>query len=249
MSKPQMYSGYHAVAAILRHRPEAVLELFVQDSRAERGEERLDALCAEATRLGIRPQQARRDVLEKHAGPQHQGVVARARPRTPGDEADLMNHLDRLDRAPLLLVLDGVTDPHNLGACLRSADATGVDAVIVPRRHACGLTPTACRSAVGAAESVPYFEIGNLARLLEQLRERGIWVVGTALEQNSQSLFDFNGEGALALVMGAEGDGMRRSTMEKCDYLIEIPMLGEVESLNVSVATAVVLYQLMRSRR
>ena len=190
MSKPQMYSGYHAVAAILRHRPEAVLELFVQDTRAERGEERLDALCAEAIRFGVQPQRARRDVLEKHAGPQHQGVVARARPRTPGDEADLMNHLDRLDRAPLLLVLDGVTDPHNLGACLRSADATGVDAVIVPRRHACGLTPTACRSAVGAAESVPYFEIGNLARLLEQLRERGIWVVGTALEQNSQSLFD-----------------------------------------------------------
>ncbi len=248
MSKPQMYSGYHAVAAILRHRPEAVLELFVQDTRAERGEERLDALCAEAIRFGVQPQRARRDVLEKHAGPQHQGVVARARPRTPGDEADLMNHLDRLDRAPLLLVLDGVTDPHNLGACLRSADATGVDAVIVPRRHACGLTPTACRSAVGAAESVPYFEIGNLARLLEQLRERGIWVVGTALEQNSQSLFDFNAEGALALVMGAEGDGMRRGTMEKCDYLLEIPMLGEVESLNVSVATAVVLYQLVRSR-
>ncbi|MFN3714774.1 MAG: 23S rRNA (guanosine(2251)-2'-O)-methyltransferase RlmB [Alcanivoracaceae bacterium] len=248
MSKPQMYSGYHAVAAILRHRSEAVLELFVQDTRAERGEERLDALCAEAQRLGVRPQRARREVLEKHAGPQHQGVVARVRPRQPGDEHTLMQHLDGLGHPPLLLVLDGVTDPHNLGACLRSADATGVDAVIVPRRHACGLTPTACRSAAGAAESVPYFEIGNLARLLEQLRERGIWVVGTALEQNSQSLFEFRPEGPLALVMGAEGDGMRRSTMEKCDYLLEIPMRGEVESLNVSVATAVVLYQLMRGR-
>lgn len=248
MSKPQMYSGYHAVAALLRHRPEAVLELFVQDSRAERGDERLETLCAEARRLGVQAQRARREVLEKHAGPQHQGVVARARPRVPGDEGTLMQHLDGLDHAPLLLVLDGVTDPHNLGACLRSADATGVDAVIVPRRHACGLTPVACRSAVGAAESVPYFEVGNLARLLEQLRERGIWVVGTALGQNSQSLFDFRAEGALALVMGAEGDGMRRSTMDKCDYLLEIPMRGEVESLNVSVATAVVLYQLMRGR-
>ena len=248
MSKPQMYSGYHAVAALLRHRPEAVLELFVQDSRAERGDERLENLCVEARRLGVQPQRARREVLEKHAGPQHQGVVARARPRVPGDEASLMQHLDALDHAPLLLVLDGVTDPHNLGACLRSADATGVDAVIVPRRHACGLTPVACRSAAGAAESVRYFEVGNLSRLLEQLRERGIWVAGTALAEDSQSLFDFRSDGALALVMGAEGDGMRRSTMEKCDYLLEIPMRGEVESLNVSVATAVVLYQLMRGR-
>lgn len=249
MSKPQMYSGYHAVAAILRHRPEALLELFVQDTRAERGEERLEALCAEAERLGVRPQRARREVLEKHAGPQHQGVVARARPRTPGDEHALQAHLDKLEHEPLLLLLDGVTDPHNLGACLRSADATGVDAVIVPRRHACGLTPAACRSAVGAAESVPYFEIGNLSRTLETLRERGVWVAGTALAEQSQSLFDFKPQGALALVMGAEGDGMRRSTMEKCDYLLEIPMLGEVESLNVSVATAVVLYQLMAGRR
>jgi len=249
MSKPLMYSGYHAVEAILRHRPEAVLELFVQDSRAERGEERLEALCAEATRLGIRPQRARREVLEKHAGPQHQGVVARARPRIAGDDNALLVHLDKARPDPLLLVLDGVTDPHNLGACLRSADATGVDAVIVPRRHACGLTPTACRSAVGAAESVPYFEIGNLSRVLELLRERGIWVVGTALGEHSQSLFEFSATGPLALVMGAEGDGMRRSTREKCDYLIEIPMCGEVESLNVSVATAVVLYQLLGARK
>ena len=242
--KPQMYSGYHAVAAMLRHRPQAVLELFVLDSRAERGEERLEALCAESQRLGVTAQRARRQVLEKHAGPQHQGVVARARPRQPGDEQTLLDHLDRLDHDPLLLVLDGVTDPHNLGACLRSADAVAVDAVVVPRRHACGLTPVACRSAVGAAESVPYFEVGNLARSLDALRDRGVRVLGTARGDNSVSLGEVRRDGPLAVVLGAEGDGMRRLTREKCDQLIEIPMRGEVESLNVSVASAVVLYHL-----
>lgn len=247
MSKPQMYSGYHAVSAILRHRPEAVLELFVQDSRAERGEERLEALIQEAARLGVKAQRARREVLEKHAGPQHQGVVARARPRNTGGENELFTLLDGTDK-PMILVLDGVTDPHNLGACLRSADATGVTAVIVPRRHACGLTPVVCRTAVGAAESVPYFEVGNLAQLLEKLRERGIWVVGTALNERSESLLGFKPPESLALVMGAEGDGMRRATEQRCDYLVEIPMCGEVESLNVSVATAVVLYHVLQHR-
>lgn len=247
-TKPQMFSGYHAVAAILRHRPHAVLELFVQDTRAERGEERLDTLCQEAQRLGIKPQRARREILEKHAGPQHQGVAARVRPRPVGNDAQLLEHLQNLDRQPLVLVLEGVTDPHNLGACLRSADATGVDAVVVPRRHACGLTPVACRSAVGAAESVPYFEVGNLGRALESLKQAGLWVVGTALTQESQSLFDFQADRGLAVIMGAEGAGMRQGTRQACDYLLEIPMVGEVQSLNVSVATAVVLYHLARPR-
>ena len=244
-----MYSGYHAVEAILRHRPEDVLELFVQDSRAERGEQRLEALCEEAQRLGVSPQRARREVLEKHAGPQHQGVVARARPRRVGDDNALQALLDGLQRSAFLLLLDGVTDPHNLGACLRSADAAGVDAVIVPRRHACGLTPVVCRTAVGAAESVPYFEVGNLVRTLEALKARGIWVAGTALADTSESLFSFATDAPLAVVMGAEGEGMRHSTREACDYLLEIPMAGEVQSLNVSVATAVVLFHLARGRR
>ena len=248
-NKPVMYSGYHAVEAILRHRPEDVLELFVQDSRAERGEQRLESLCEEAQRLGVTPQRARREVLEKHAGPQHQGVVARARPRRIGDDNALQALLDGLQRPAFLLLLDGVTDPHNLGACLRSADAAGVDAVIVPRRHACGLTPVVCRTAVGAAESVPYFEVGNLVRALEMLKARGIWVAGTALADNSESLYAFSTDAPLAVVMGAEGEGMRQSTREACDYLLEIPMAGEVQSLNVSVATAVVLFHLARGRR
>lgn len=248
-NKSQMYSGYHAVEAMLRHRPQDILELFVQDSRAERGDERLEKLCQEASRLGVRSQRARREVLEKHVGPQHQGVVASARGRKIGDDNALRTHLENLDNTPLLLILDGVTDPHNLGACLRSADASGVDAVVVPRRHACGLTPVVCRTAVGAAESVPYFEVGNLVRAMGALKEKGFWLAGTALAENSQSLFAFEANDVpLAIVMGAEGDGMRLSTQQACDYLLAIPMAGEVQSLNVSVATAVVLFHLARVR-
>ncbi|MCG8394272.1 MAG: 23S rRNA (guanosine(2251)-2'-O)-methyltransferase RlmB [Pseudomonadales bacterium] len=242
MNKPLMYSGFHAVEALLRHRPEAVLELFVQDSRAEREEPRLAAMIQAARDFGISVQRARREVLEKHAGPQHQGIVARARPRRPGGEGDLLRWLDGKPASPWLLILENVTDPHNLGACLRSADAAGVDGVIVPRRNAAGLTPVACRTAVGAAESLAYYEVGNLASLLDQLRERGVWVVGTALEERSESLFDFQAPPALAVVMGAEGAGLKRLTRDKCDQLLEIPMAGEVQSLNVSVATGVVLF-------
>lgn len=255
-NKAQMYSGYHAVEAILRHRPHDALELFVQDSRAERGEERLDLLMQEAARLGVKAQHAKRDVLEKHAGPQHQGVVVRARPRPVGDDNSLQDLVscalspERVSsRVPLLLLLDGVTDPHNLGACLRSADAAGVDAVIVPRRNACGLTPVVCRTAVGAAESVPYFEVSNLVRTMESLKQRGVWLAGTALAEDSQPLFGFHSDSPLAVVMGAEGEGMRQSTRQACDYLLEIPMAGEVQSLNVSVATAVVLFHLAKGRR
>ncbi|MGK0392803.1 MAG: 23S rRNA (guanosine2251-2'-O)-methyltransferase [Alcanivorax borkumensis] len=243
-----MYSGFHAVEALLRHRPEAVLELFVQDTRADRDDPRLAALMQAAKDFGIAIQRARREVLEKHAGPQNQGIVARARPRRPLDESALLQWLDGKPAKPLLLVLENVTDPHNLGACLRSADAAGVQAVIVPRRNAAGLTPVACRTAVGAAESLAYYEIGNLASLLDQLRDRGVWVVGTALEERSESLFTFQAPESLAVVMGAEGSGLKRLTRDKCDQLLEIPMAGEVQSLNVSVATGVMLFQVRAQR-
>jgi len=248
MNKPLMYSGFHAVEALLRHRPEAVLELFVQDTRADRDDPRLSALMQAAKDFGIAIQRARREVLEKHAGPQNQGIVARARPRRPLDESALLQWLDGKPAKPLLLVLENVTDPHNLGACLRSADAAGVQAVIVPRRNAAGLTPVACRTAVGAAESLAYYEIGNLASLLDQLRDRGVWVVGTALEERSESLFTFQAPESLAVVMGAEGSGLKRLTRDKCDQLLEIPMAGEVQSLNVSVATGVMLFQVRAQR-
>lgn len=246
MIKPQMFSGYHAVEALLRHRPEAVLELFVLDTRAERGDERLEQLVAQAGQHGIAVQRARKEVLAKHAGPQNQGVVARARPRRPGNDRDLEDWLDQPRDGLRILILDGVTDPHNLGACLRSADASGVSAVIVPRRGACGLTPIVCRTAVGAAESVPYFEVGSLVRWLDRLRERGIRVLGTDLADRSVSMYDYEPEPDLAVVMGAEGLGMREQVRERCDTLLFIPMRGEVQSLNVSVATGLVLYHLTR---
>tara|TARA_R110001606_G_scaffold1937_15_gene7844 strand:- start:9397 stop:10215 length:819 start_codon:yes stop_codon:yes gene_type:complete len=241
LAKPLMYSGIHAVESLLRHRPEGVLELFVLDARAKRGDARLETLIVAARDQGIAVQFAHRDALEKLAGPQNQGVVARARAREPGSDAALEALLERRPE-PLLLILEGVTDPHNLGACLRSADAAGVDAVIVPRHHAAGLTPVACRSAAGAAESLPYFEVGNLAQLIERLQQRGITVAGTALAPGSVSLFDYTPPAALALVMGAEGEGLRRLTLERCDTLLSIPMAGDVQSLNVSVATGVVLF-------
>lgn len=248
--KPQMYSGFHAVESLLTHRPEAVLDISVQISRAEREDPRLDALVALANQHGIAVQQARREVLEKHAGPQHQGVVARARPRRPGNEQQLLGLLDVHSGPCTLLILEGVTDPHNLGACLRSADAAGVTAVIVPGRNAAGLTPVVCRTAAGAAESLPYFEIGNLATLLDKLRAQGIWVMGTALQERSENLFSITPPPEkLAIVMGAEGAGLKRLTRDKCDQLIAIPMAGTVQSLNVSVATAVMLFHMLSLRQ
>lgn len=242
---PQLYSGLHAVTALLRHRPEDVLEIWLLEERADRGEPRLEALAELARAQGLRPQLAGRQALERKAGPQHQGVVARARARRPGNEQVLTSTLDALDHPPLVLALDGVTDPHNLGACLRSADAVGADAVVVPGRHSAGLTAVACRSAAGAAESVPFFEVGNLARCLTALGERGLTVLGAAAGPDSIPLFELEppAEGCV-LVMGAEGAGLRRITREKCHQLVAIPMRGEVESLNVSVATAVMLYRL-----
>lgn len=240
--KSLFYSGFHAVNAILSHRPQDVLELFLLEGR---GDKRLDDLLQDADAQGIACHRANRDTLTKHAGPQHQGVVARARPRKEGNEQTLDTFLTQ-HPAPRLLLLDSVTDPHNLGACLRAADGAGIDAVITTRRHAAGLTPTACRSAAGAAESLPFFAVGNLAKTQERIKQAGIFVYGTALTEQSISLYDVNAGNSWALVMGAEGPGMRRLVQESCDQLLSIPMRGEVQSLNVSVATAVALYELTR---
>ncbi len=244
MAETGLVWGLHSVQALLA-RPGSVVELWTDSARHD---QRLAALQRELTTAGIAWQEVGRRELDRLAsGENHQGVVARVELRPAGSERDLEQLLVDLTLPPFLLVLDGVTDPHNLGACLRSADAAGVQAVIAPRDRACGLTAVARKVASGAAESVPFIQVTNLARTLRFLKENGVWVVGTAGE-GEQSLYDTQLTGPLALVLGAEGSGLRRLTREVCDLLVRIPMAGSVSSLNVSVAAGVVLFEALRQR-
>jgi len=237
--------GLHAVAAALRNDPGRIVDLHYKASRKDR---RLEAVVARARQLGIEVVQSDdRELTRLADGGRHQGIVARSRAvALPGEQA-LFDRLEALETPPLLLVLDGVTDPHNLGACLRSADAVGVDAVIVPRDNAVGLTPTVRKVASGAADSVLLVQVTNLARTLERLKAAGVWIVGTT-DKGDIPLFQQDLTGSLALVMGAEGKGLRRLTQQHCDYLVRIPMRGQVESLNISVAAGVCLYEALRQR-
>ncbi len=237
--------GLHAVGAVLDRAPERLLELWIAEPRDDA---RTRELKERARGLGIHVQPVGGDALHKLVGDvNHQGAVAALRPLKPWDDDDLMEMLDGLSAVPLLLVLDGVTDPHNLGACLRSADAVGAQAVIIPRDRAASVDGVVRKVAAGAAEFVPVASVTNLARTLDLLKERQIWVVGTAGEAE-QTLFDADLNRPLALVLGAEGSGMRRLTRERCDFLVRIPMAGQVESLNVSVAAGVALFEARRQR-
>ncbi|QUY48793.1 23S rRNA (guanosine(2251)-2'-O)-methyltransferase RlmB [Serratia plymuthica] len=236
--------GIHAVKALLDNDPQRFLEVFILKGRDDR---RLQPLIAELEATGIVIQVANRQWLdEKVEGAVHQGIIARVREGRQYQENDLPGLLASVD-TPFLLVLDGVTDPHNLGACLRSADAAGVHAVIVPRDRSAQLNATAKKVACGAAENVPLIRVTNLARTLRLLQEMNVWVVGTAGEAD-HTLFQSKMTGPMALVMGAEGEGMRRLTREHCDELISIPMAGTVSSLNVSVATGICLFEAVRQR-
>lgn len=244
MSHELIY-GIHAVSALLERQPERFLEVWVLKGRED---ERLLPLINELQRCGVSIQLVTRKTLDDKAeGAIHQGIIARIREGKKYDEQDLWALLDQ-QQQPFLLILDGVTDPHNLGACLRNADAAGVHALIVPRDKSVTLTGTARKVACGAAETVPFIQVTNLARTLRELQERGVWVVGTAGEAD-HDLYQSKLTGPLALVMGAEGAGMRRLTREHCDELISIPMAGAVSSLNVSVATGVCLFEAVRQRR
>ncbi|AGQ29159.1 23S rRNA (guanosine-2'-O-)-methyltransferase RlmB [Serratia liquefaciens] len=236
--------GIHAVKALLDNDPQRFLEVFILKGRDDR---RLQPLIAELEATGIVIQVANRQWLdEKVEGAVHQGIIARVREGRQYQENDLPALLESVD-TPFLLVLDGVTDPHNLGACLRSADAAGVHAVIVPRDRSAQLNATAKKVACGAAENVPLIRVTNLARTLRLLQEMNVWIVGTAGEAD-HTLFQSKMTGPMALVMGAEGEGMRRLTREHCDELISIPMAGTVSSLNVSVATGICLFEAVRQR-
>ena len=243
MSNQRLIIGFHAVNARLWQNPASIVELYVQDGRQDaRMRDVLAKAAAENVRV-VHTDAERLDTLSKKA--RHQGVVGFI--DASKNHVDLDDVLDHLTEPPLLLILDGITDPHNLGACLRVADAMGVHAVIAPKDKSAGLNATVSKVARGAAEVVPYITVTNLARTLRQLKERDIWIVGTDMD-GSSDLFHFTAPPAVAWVMGAEGDGMRRLTREHCDMLVSIPMLGSVQSLNVSVSAGMVLAETQRQR-
>ena len=245
MSQWEQVYGVHAVEALLRHHPKRVKQLWLAEGREDPRVQVLVQL-AEAARVPL-GQRERRE-LDEIAEGVHQGVVAEVSPSQVWGENYLEELLARVEGAPLLLVLDGVTDPHNLGACLRTADAAGAHAVIVPKDKSATLNATVRKVACGAAEVIPLVAVTNLARCLEKLQQQGLWVVGTAGEAE-QEIYDLDLKGPTVLVMGAEGKGMRRLTRERCDYLTRLPMGGSVSSLNVSVATGVCLFEVVRQRR
>ena len=246
MSESTVIFGLHAVRTLLQQRPERAALLILQKGREDA---RVNELVQLAEARSIKTEWRDGRELDRLAGDErHQGACLQIRSVGVLGEGALDDLLDSRTTAPLLLVLDGVQDPHNLGACLRTADAAGATAVIVPKDRAAGLSPTVRKVASGAAETVPLIQVTNLARTLRWLKEREIWIVGSD-DQAQQSLFASKLTGPLALVLGAEGSGLRRLTRENCDALVSIPMSGVVESLNVSVAAGVLLYEAVRQRQ
>lgn len=245
MSEDRVY-GLHAVLAALTASPQHVDAVWLDENRKD---QRIHSIVRAAQAARVKLHKVPRAKLDQLAGiGQHQGVVARYRATPRQGEPELAGFLEQLPATPLLLVLDGVQDPHNLGACLRSAEAAGAHGVILPRDQSVSLTATVRRVACGAAEVVPIFQVPNLVRALKQMRERGIWLVGAAGDAKT-AVFDADLRGPAALVLGGEERGLRRLTRENCDVLVHIPMLGEIESLNVSVAAGVCLYEAVRQRR
>jgi len=247
MSIPKVLFGFHAVGVRIKTAPASVIEVYFDSSRRDA---RMRQFTDRAREAGVRLLEADGVRLAKLAGSHgHQGVAARVHDLPQARSLDeLLENLEEVGGgAPLLLVLDGVTDPHNLGACLRVADGAGAHAVIAPKDHAAGINATVAKVASGAAETVPYFMVTNLARTLGELKEREIWCLGTS-DDASASLYEVDLRGPVAIVLGAEGDGMRQLTRKTCDQLMSIPMQGAVESLNVSVASGVCLYEARRQR-
>lgn len=247
MSNEHLIVGWHAATAALNNPKTAIREVLISTARDDQRSQRVELLAQRRSLIVRKVDRETLDRLETDAPHQGVAVLLQVQRTTTGSDNELEELLDRLQEPPFLLVLDGVQDPHNLGACLRVADAAGVHGVIVPKDRAVGLTPVVRKAAAGAAENIPLFQVTNLARCLRKLQERNIWLVGLAGE-GAQPLYSVDLKGALAVVMGAEGDGIRRLTADTCDHLVHLPMLGSVESLNVSVATGITLYEAVRQR-
>lgn len=247
MAKPEYYYGIHSVESLLELEPERVLTLFALKGRDD---VRLKRIFELADPFGVSIQKASRDSLEKLAGqPFHQGVVAAVRPHPTLNENDL-DELIQSNQNVMLLALDQITDPHNLGACIRTAAAMGVDAVIVPRDRAVGLTPTARKVAAGGAEKVKFIQVTNLARTLNNIKDEfNVRVIGTMLDEQALPIHECDLTGPIAIIMGAEDTGLRPITQSQCDQKVFIPMSGNLQSLNVSVATGMALYEACRQRQ
>ncbi|EIK44530.1 RNA methyltransferase, TrmH family, group 3 [Cellvibrio sp. BR] len=244
--KREFIFGLHAVQALLKSAPQRVIEIYMVQGR---NDQKLQKIVNAAQSNGIHCQVVNRNKLDELVSDEnHQGVVAVCTPGETYDETWLFNLLDNLNEPAFLLILDGVTDPHNLGACMRSAEAAGVHAVIAPKDKSAGLTPIARKVACGAAEVLPFVPVTNLARTLKKLQEKGIWLFGAAGDAE-HSIYQSNLKGPIGILMGAEGDGLRRLTQDTCDHLMNIPMAGTVSSLNVSVATGICLFEAVRQRR
>ncbi|NKB35086.1 MAG: 23S rRNA (guanosine(2251)-2'-O)-methyltransferase RlmB [Pseudomonadales bacterium] len=244
----QITYGLHAVKEVLKQRASEVEQLLIMSGRKDK---RIQEIQALAEKYNVSVTSATKADLDKQVSGKHQGVIAHVSDNGAADDSTMTEQqlleLVKSLASPFLLILDGVTDPHNLGACLRTADAAGIDAVIVPKDKSAGLNATVRKVASGAAESVPLVTVTNLARCLEKLKENGVWIIGTD-DEAANSLFSQDFKGPIAVVMGSEGAGIRRLTREKCDYLVSIPMAGALSSLNVSVAAGIALFEAMRQR-
>ena len=237
--------GLHSVQAALDYSPNKIHKAWVDTGRQDK---RLTQAIDNLLDLGIEPEKVDRKKLDRLAeNNNHQGIVIEVEMPSELSESDLKTAVENLTETALFLVLDNVQDPHNLGACLRTADATGVHGVIITKDNATGITPTVCKVASGAAETVPVYQVTNLARTLRWLKGEGLWIMGAAGE-TAQTIYSTDFSVPMALVVGTEGKGLRRLTKEQCDVLVSVPMLGKVESLNLSVATGVLLYEAVRQR-
>lgn len=245
MKNEELVFGIHTVTSLIQTNPDNIIELYILRGRDD---PRMRTIIQKAQMQQIAWQEVSRKKLDELSSGQHQGIIARCRKAVDWVEEDIEKILAQLTAPPFLLILDEVQDPHNLGACLRTANAAGIHMVLAPKDNSVGLTPVVKKVASGAAGVTPFIQVTNLARTLKWLKEQGIWLYGTSGEAET-SLYQTDLRGPIALVLGSEGEGLRRLTQELCDYLISIPMFGTVESLNVSVATGICLFEAVRQRK